>query len=59
MGVGIECLLADDDSHAQALATDLENLNSQRRDLEGSMQLDAVDLLSHMNWEDKCTGHTV
>ena len=55
MGVGIECLLADDDSHAQALATDLENLNRERRDLEGSMQLDAVDLLSHMNWEDKCT----
>lgn len=55
MGIGIECLLTDDDSRAFALAQELDNLNKERRDLEGSMQTDAVDRISHMDWQHAST----
>jgi single-stranded-DNA-specific exonuclease len=37
MTIGVECLLADDPSHARALATTLHDINRQRRDLQASM----------------------
>lgn len=50
MSIGVECLLADDPSHALALATTLHDINRQRRDLQTSMveeaiaKLDGVDV---------------
>lgn len=55
MGVGIECLLADDPETARRCAQELENLNRERRGLEDSMQLDAVERLSSMDWRHHAT----
>lgn len=55
MGIGIECLLADDYATARNFAIQLDDLNKERRDLEGSMQTDAIDRISHMDWEHAAT----
>lgn len=55
MGVGIECLLADDPQRAARLAAELDGLNRERRDLEGSMQTEAIDTIAHMDWEKRST----
>lgn len=55
MSVGIECLLTNNAQRAQALALELDSLNRERRELEGSMQLDANALVSHMDWEKRAT----
>ena len=38
MSIGIRCLLADDDAEALALATRLDALNTERREIEATMQ---------------------
>ena len=38
MSLGIECLLSDDAAHAQALAQQLDNINRERRVIEGDMR---------------------
>lgn len=55
MGIGIECLLTDDPEQARELARELDGLNRERRELEDTMQLDANALVSHMDWEHRCT----
>lgn len=42
MGTGIRCLLSEDPQEAQDLAAQLDGLNSQRRDLQDQMQLEAM-----------------
>ena len=42
MSVGIECLLADDEQEAYRLAQQLNELNLERRRLEGDMRRDAI-----------------
>ena len=39
---GIRCLLADDDTEARAMAGELARLNTDRRELEARMQLEAL-----------------
>lgn len=46
MSLGIECLLADDESHALRLASELDELNRQRREIESGMRDEAMDKLS-------------
>ena len=46
MALGIECLLTDDEGQAQEMATQLDRLNRERRDIESGMQeaaLAAID----------------
>ena len=45
MGIGVECLLAPDMAHATELATALDEINRQRRDLESSMREEALSLI--------------
>jgi len=45
MGVGIRCLLTDDRDEAMALATELDDLNRQRRARQEQMQQQALDQL--------------
>ena len=45
MSVGIECLLAESSAAARPLATQLNDYNRERREIEGSMQADALALL--------------
>lgn len=42
MSIGIECLLADDEAQARALALELDLLNAQRREIEAGMQEQAL-----------------
>jgi single-stranded-DNA-specific exonuclease len=42
MGTGIRCLLAEDPVHAQNLASQLDELNKQRRGLQDQMQQEAM-----------------
>ena len=41
MSIGIRCLLADDAAEARALAQELDDLNSERRNIETRMQAEA------------------
>ena len=45
MSIGIECLLTDDVVNAQQLATQLDELNLERRSIENTMQLEATSIL--------------
>ncbi|MBL6694956.1 MAG: single-stranded-DNA-specific exonuclease RecJ [Luminiphilus sp.] len=47
MSVGIECLLSESSSAARELATQLNDYNRERRDIESSMQADALALLEN------------
>ena len=42
MSIGIRCLLADDPVEARTLALELDQLNSERRQIEASMQADGA-----------------
>ncbi len=42
MTIGIQCLLAEDDGAAQALAARLDELNQERRSIEARMQQEAL-----------------
>lgn len=48
MGLGIECLLADDAAAARSLALRLDGLNRERREIEDQMKLDAHAILAAM-----------
>ena len=53
MSVGIECLLTDDDATAAQLATLLDGINKERRDIESTMREQAfayVDALDAKKW---------
>lgn len=52
MSVGIECLLSDDEGHALSLATRLDELNRERRQVEQSMQQDALAIVDKMSLDD-------
>ncbi len=45
IGIGIECLLADDAGRAERLAAELDALNRQRRDIEQNMESEALAIL--------------
>ncbi|HET9123017.1 MAG TPA: single-stranded-DNA-specific exonuclease RecJ [Acidiferrobacteraceae bacterium] len=48
MGIGIACLLADDDGQAHACAMQLDALNRERRAIEATMQAEADALLAQL-----------
>jgi single-stranded-DNA-specific exonuclease len=45
MSIGIRCLLATDDEQAQALAIELDALNTERRQIEARMQSEALQAI--------------
>ena len=49
MSVGIECLLAESEEKAQNLAAQLDQLNRERREVEQSMQQDALAIIEKMD----------
>jgi single-stranded-DNA-specific exonuclease len=51
MSLGIECLLTDDEARALELATRLDELNHERRDIEAKMQQEAMAVLSHLDFD--------
>jgi len=48
MSVGIECLITNDASRAQALAQQLDQLNQERRTIEGEMQEQASAVVNQL-----------
>ncbi|MEP1444942.1 MAG: single-stranded-DNA-specific exonuclease RecJ [Paraglaciecola sp.] len=49
MSLGIECLITDDPARARQIAVQLDSLNKERREIEGSMQQEAVSALENLN----------
>ncbi len=49
MSLGIECLLSRDENQAMSFATELDRLNRERREIEASMQKQAMDVLSKLS----------
>ncbi|SHH78550.1 single-stranded-DNA-specific exonuclease RecJ [Ferrimonas marina] len=49
MSLGIACLLADDMVEARQIASELDRLNSERREIEQGMQEEAVRALEGLN----------
>jgi len=49
MSVGIECLLTDSPEKAMALAVQLDDLNKERRQVEKSMQQDALAIIDKIS----------
>lgn len=50
MSLGIECLLTDSHERARQIAVQLDSLNRERREIEGSMQQEAVKALDNLNF---------
>ncbi len=48
MSLGIQCLLTDDSDTAKNIAQQLDELNQDRKDIEGQMKKEAMMLLSEM-----------
>lgn len=48
MSLGIQCLLTDDEKLAKEIALQLDDLNRDRRDIEGQMKHEALRLLDTM-----------
>lgn len=48
MSLGIQCLLTDDPTLAKELALQLDDLNSGRKEIEGQMKHEAMQLLNEM-----------
>jgi single-stranded-DNA-specific exonuclease len=54
MSLGIECLLTDDRSAAQAMAAQLDALNRDRREIESDMQAQALAALEQLALGSSC-----
>jgi single-stranded-DNA-specific exonuclease len=52
MGVGIECLLSESATQAESIAVRLDDLNSERREVEAKMKSEALEWLDRMAWQD-------
>ncbi|HSF48183.1 MAG TPA: single-stranded-DNA-specific exonuclease RecJ, partial [Burkholderiales bacterium] len=55
MSLGIECLLSDDEDRALAIAAELDQLNQERREIEGEMQDQAIALAERIQVDDSAT----
>jgi len=53
MSLGIQCLLTDDPALAKAVAVQLDELNNDRREIEGQMKFEAMALLADMKTLDE------
>ena len=51
MSIGIQCLLSDDEEEALKLATQLDGLNEERRQIESEMQAQAFEQLKTLAWD--------
>ena len=52
MSLGIECLMTDVPARARQIAVQLDSLNRERREIEGSMQQEAVKALEGLDLEE-------
>ena len=52
MSLGIQCLLATDEYQARQMATQMDELNQDRKSIETSMQREALQSLDHLELND-------
>lgn len=52
MSIGIACLLTDDPARAIEVASTVNQLNLERRDIEGDMQVQANSIVEKLQWQD-------
>ncbi|GAC08647.1 single-stranded-DNA-specific exonuclease RecJ [Paraglaciecola chathamensis] len=57
MSMGIECLLTDSDYKAKQIAVELDSLNRERREIEQSMQQEAVTALDNLQLSEQDMPH--
>lgn len=50
ISLGIECLLSTDEARAYELAARLDELNRERREIEGEMKAQALDVAGEESW---------
>ncbi len=55
MALGIECLVTDDAGRAAAIATELDRLNRERRDIQSGMQEEALAAVETRDYGDSYT----
>jgi single-stranded-DNA-specific exonuclease len=55
MSLGIACLVCDDRAEATAMATKLDRLNRERREIEGEMQASALAMIAEIQGGDAYT----
>ncbi len=53
MSLGIQCLLTDDVTLAQHIAYQLDELNNERKDVEGQMKFEALSYLSTLKLDEQ------
>ena len=53
MSLGIQCLLATDEYQAREMATQMDELNQDRKSIETSMQREAMQSLERLNIDDQ------
>ncbi len=56
MAIGINCLLSDNFQDARALASQLDDLNRERKEIESEMQQDALHTLAKLNFSEQDFG---
>ena len=59
MAFGINCLLAKDLSTARVMAADLDDLNKARREIEQSMQIEAEQVLTSLQFSEENLPHGI
>lgn len=59
MSIGIECLLAEDETTAKELADVLHSLNSDRQQVEQEMQDEALSKLEELDWHTGEFAHSI
>jgi single-stranded-DNA-specific exonuclease len=55
MSLGIECLITDDEARAANCAQELDRLNRERRNIEGTMLEQALQALAKLASEERCS----
>lgn len=53
MAMGIECLLAEEEGKARRMAVELDSLNRERREIESSMQAEALKTLELLSFNEQ------
>lgn len=53
MAMGIECLLAEEEGKARRMAVELDSLNRERREIESSMQSEALKTLEMLSFNEQ------
>ncbi|MEH6557187.1 MAG: single-stranded-DNA-specific exonuclease RecJ [Oceanicoccus sp.] len=52
MSLGIQCLMTEDENLASEIARQMDDLNQDRKSIEGSMQLEALSQLQHIDMDE-------